>query len=104
METTDRFGPKLYAFWKKAIEREVKVSLPTHAEAIALRHRLYRFRSALANEGHPTAELAKLCTLRIVPVDHGAEDTTWDLICSRIDKQFEEALKDFDIEEAPDIT
>lgn len=96
-EALEQFGPKLIAFWKKAVESKVELLVPDKQTAVALRHRLYRCRKALIAQQHEVATLAVRVIIRLLP----AENNQWKLIAILADNQFEDLLSDFDIGETP---
>ena len=86
----EAFGQELHELLKiGAVETRV-ITLPSHSDAVGLRHRLSKLRVSMRYHGHPLLHLAEQCTVSIRPI---ANSDKCDLIVQPVDKKYREAIR-----------
>ncbi len=82
------FEPELMQFWLDAINGPQAVKLPTHANVVRLRHKLYSLRASMRAENHPATPALEGITLRI----EEQPDGRWAVIGGSGGSEFKEAF------------
>lgn len=85
----ENYDPRLLEAWRQAPAGPVRIPVASRAQAITLRHRLYRLRAELRNLSHPlsaSAERAKVSLLR-------RDNDQWEVVVAPADDEFDAALR-----------
>lgn len=82
------FSPRLVQVWIDAATRPVRLPCDSKAEAVKLRHRLYKLRQALEAENHSAYQSAQYATIRLQEY----EPAKFEVIVEPADVEFDHIL------------
>lgn len=85
----ESYDPRLLEAWRRAPLEPVRIPVRSRAQAVTLRHRLYRLRAELRRMDHPLIHLADRAKISIIP--HSRDH--FEVVIARCDDEYDEALK-----------
>lgn len=85
----ESYDPRLLEVWRRAPIEPVRLPVRSRAQAVTLRHRLYRLRAELRRNKHPLSHSAERAKVSIVAHTRGL----YLVVVSRADEEFDEALR-----------
>lgn len=93
----ENFDPRLLEAWRLASKEPVRIPVTTRAQAITLRHRLYRLRAELRTLEHPLSKSAERAKVSIVAIG----PSKFEVVVAPADDEFDAALRAAKLEVPP---
>lgn len=92
----ENYDPRLLEAWRLAPKEPVRIPVGTKAQAITLRHRLYRLRAELRRLDHPLSKSAERAKVSIV-----GKGREYEVVVGPADDEFDAALRAAKLEVPP---